>query len=138
VNTWHVIEPGRENLVVMDRPDVLLEVVKKPAGVERRIYAVFRWVGREPKPLILRRDFLIDGPRAFERSKELLHHEWEEHEQWGEKDVLREMWQDPFMTTTEREAIRAKYRKLRQEGMERAAKLLVERAEARAKRGLRS
>lgn len=131
---WRRISDSRENAIVMERPDVILELRKHPLGVERLIYAVFHWPRKQPTALPLRRELMLEGPRAWQQSKELVALEWhEEHERWGEPEVLREMLRKPSMTVTEIAALRAKTMRVRREAAERASKLIAERKEKRAR-----
>lgn len=136
MNTWSKVDRtdiDAWRLEAMTAPLVVLEVEidRKSGTTERRIYALFDSPGGAPPwPLPILREQLPAGTAsAVWLSQLLVVAEWAEHKSWGEDEILREMWSYPRMSETERQAYRAKLERQRNEGRERAAKLLEQRKE---------
>lgn len=145
--TWSKItRPGVEGVyatVRQERPAVYLEVVAVPGQMmlERRAYAVFKWPGRQPQPLVLRRDSLPIGGNLkdpLKIAKEMIIHEWAEDVAMGVPGVLAEMWAEPMMSQAERIELIAKRARMNEEAKERAHKTLLKRQEQAALQGRRT
>lgn len=130
-----------EQAIVMERPDVLLEVRRVPTGVQLSIAAIFSRI--PPSALLLRKELMAEGHNVWSRAKLELARLWhEEHMAWKEHETLREMFRQPRMTASELSVVYAQRRRARMEAVERAGArgraIIADRLEAKAKAGLPS
>lgn len=136
IANWETIHrPGVEGVqtLLWDGPPRVYGEVRRlyeAGALERIIYAIFDFPAKRPSVLVLRRDHQAVGTNwsdPLAEAKLVVAHEWAEECEWGTQGVLREMWQLPRMTLTERAAYEARLARRREEAKERAAKLLDER-----------